>query len=233
MILDALAWRLCITFLAAYSAATLLTAAYDWLAPAARIERLKTTARRRSDISVVYREAAALTACNILITVPAAILVLSPLIHPRDHFSYAELWKFPLMYLLADATFYVTHRALHSGLFFDRLHRIHHRFTAPVGLAALYAHPIEVLFGNILSVMLPPIIVGVSVPVYQFWIVLSIFNTVVISHAGIKRISEYHDLHHRRLDVNFGAEAGLMDRICRTYYAAPAESRNPARHADA
>src|SRR5262249_11761822 len=151
------AWQLYMTFFLVYFAASLLAAAIDLLAPDGQIRNLKTSAKHRSDILVVYKQSLPLTAFNIFVTAPTAVVLLRPLIHPLDHFTYIGLWRLPVLYVMTDACFYISHRVLHTRRFF-RLHRIHHRFPAPVGLAALYAHPLEVVFGNILSVILPPIV---------------------------------------------------------------------------
>jgi methylsterol monooxygenase len=36
------------------------------------------------------------------------------------------------------------HKALHTGSLYKRIHKIHHKYSAPFGLAAEYAHPAEV-----------------------------------------------------------------------------------------
>jgi methylsterol monooxygenase len=36
------------------------------------------------------------------------------------------------------------HQALHSGSLYKKIHKIHHKYSAPFGLAAEYAHPAEV-----------------------------------------------------------------------------------------
>lgn len=37
------------------------------------------------------------------------------------------------------------HRALHWGPLYKRIHKLHHTYSAPFGLAAEYAHPLEIL----------------------------------------------------------------------------------------
>lgn len=40
---------------------------------------------------------------------------------------------------------YWAHRAMHYGPLYKKIHKLHHEFSAPFGLAAEYAHPIEIL----------------------------------------------------------------------------------------
>jgi sterol desaturase/sphingolipid hydroxylase (fatty acid hydroxylase superfamily) len=61
-------------------------------------------------------------------------------------------------YLVVDVCFYSTHRLLHCGKVYIAIHKMHHRFTAPTSVAAVYAHPIEFIFGNLAGVMLGPIL---------------------------------------------------------------------------
>ncbi len=40
---------------------------------------------------------------------------------------------------------YFAHRALHWGPLYKHIHKLHHEFSAPFGIAAEYAHPAETL----------------------------------------------------------------------------------------
>lgn len=42
--------------------------------------------------------------------------------------------------------------------FYKSVHKIHHKWTAPIGIAAEYAHPFEFLIGNIVPVFTGPIV---------------------------------------------------------------------------
>ena len=39
--------------------------------------------------------------------------------------------------------FYLTHRLFHIPYLFNKVHYVHHKITTPVGIAAVYAHPLE------------------------------------------------------------------------------------------
>jgi sterol desaturase/sphingolipid hydroxylase (fatty acid hydroxylase superfamily) len=65
--------------------------------------------------------------------------------------------------------FYVTHRAFHTPALYS-FHKQHHEFSGPNGFAAEYAHPLEQLFGNYLSVVTAPLLLGVHTELW--WVYL-------------------------------------------------------------
>lgn len=50
-------------------------------------------------------------------------------------------------FVFEDMFHYFAHRALHWGPLYKNIHKLHHEFSAPIGLAAEYAHPSN-LSGN-------------------------------------------------------------------------------------
>lgn len=50
-----------------------------------------------------------------------------------------------LFFVMEDFWHYFAHRGLHHKSIYKYIHKLHHEFSAPFGLAAEYAHPIEIL----------------------------------------------------------------------------------------
>ena len=155
------------------------------------------------------------------------LLVSSWLIYPIYIFSNLEeddnsviYWREGLKLLICaaviDIWFYCTHRVLHHyPILYSRIHKIHHRFSAPCAWACFYAHPIEFALGNVLGVALGPVITGTCPSTTYFWFALATIISCT-SHAGYTVLDSYaHDLHHSTFQHNFGTEF-FMDRLFST-----------------
>lgn len=114
--------------------------------------------------------------------------------------------------VLREVMFYYSHRLLHVPSLYRLVHKIHHRFTAPVALAAQYAHPIEHVVSNVLPVVLPPALLGAHVLTAWAFLGGVLVETSTV-HSGFDffgGLAELHDEHHRRFTINFGV-VGVLD----------------------
>lgn len=116
------------------------------------------------------------------------------------------------MVLGREALFYYVHRLLHWRPLYRRVHKTHHRFTAPVALAAQYAHPLEHLVANILPIALPPALLRAHVLTAWTFLAAQLLESATV-HSGydfFHGMARKHDRHHERFDVYFGG-LGLLD----------------------
>lgn len=115
---------------------------------------------------------------------------------------------------LREVLFYYAHRILHFPSIYPKIHKVHHRFTAPVALAAQYAHPVEHFFANSLPISIPPMILHCHV--VSFWVFLAVeLLETTTAHSGydfLSGIAKKHDAHHEKFLINFGT-IGLLDWI--------------------
>jgi len=119
--------------------------------------------------------------------------------------------------LVEEFGFYYSHRLLHMGFMYARFHKQHHNFTAPVGTAAEYAHPVEFMLSNLIPVVAGPLLSGMHVMEYWFWAAIALTSTV-LGHSGYDfpfspyGSSRTHDIHHSTFKDNYGT-IKLLDYI--------------------
>ncbi|XP_042391922.1 very-long-chain aldehyde decarbonylase GL1-10-like [Zingiber officinale] len=132
-----------------------------------------------------------------------------------------------LVYFLVEDYFnYWIHRLLHSEWGYEKIHCVHHEFTAPIGFAAPYAHWAEVLLLGIPS-FVGPALVPCHTIIFWLWMVLRQLEAIE-THSGYdfpwtptKLVpfyggAEYHDYHHhvgRQSQSNFASVFTYCDYI--------------------
>ncbi|KAL2797422.1 hypothetical protein BJX66DRAFT_335043 [Aspergillus keveii] len=138
-------------------------------------------------------------------------LNLNPTIPPWTTF----ITDFIFALLAREISFYYVHRALHHPSIYTYIHKMHHKYTAPVSFAAEYAHPIEHLLANVLPITLPLYLKGAHYLSILFFAVFELWEAAA-DHSGYDFLklppAELHDLHHEKFRVNYGT-IGLMDWI--------------------
>ncbi|EGV62905.1 C-4 sterol methyl oxidase [Yamadazyma tenuis] len=151
-------------------------------------------------------------------------------------------WKIMLaqisfFFFVEDIWHYTFHRIFHYGIFYKYVHKQHHRYAAPFGFAAEYAHPIEVMALGFGTVGFPIVYAYTALshkqlpPLHLFticiWITLRLFQAVD-SHSGYdfpwslnKFVpfwagAEHHDEHHHFFIGNYASSFRWCDAIMKT-----------------
>ncbi|KAJ7735136.1 C4-methyl sterol oxidase [Mycena maculata] len=117
-------------------------------------------------------------------------------------------------------------RALHYRPLYRHIHKIHHKYAAPFGLAPEYAHPLEVaVLGT--GVMTGPLLYcyftsNLHILAFYVWMTFRLFQAIdahsdfpwslqhIIPFGGG---AEHHDFHHMAFMNSFGASFRWWDRI--------------------
>jgi methylsterol monooxygenase len=102
--------------------------------------------------------------------------------------SWTKMIKATLFFLFMEDFYqYFAHRLLHYGIFYKKIHKIHHEHAAPFGLASQYAHPLETLILGVGFFIGPLLWVYVTkdlhVVTMAFWLAVRLLQ-VVDAHSG-------------------------------------------------
>ena len=129
---------------------------------------------------------------------------------------------------LDDTLFYWLHRLLHHPRIYRHVHKQHHEFHHPVGLATEYAHPIEDLLCNTLSTVAGPLLLGSHASVVIGYASLKLWQSVD-AHSGLllpfspwsvallgMDCARAHDFHHSHNSGNYGGFFMFWDWACGT-----------------
>lgn len=117
--------------------------------------------------------------------------------------------------VVEEVLFYYTHRLFHHRLLYKHVHAVHHEWQQPVGLVALYAHPLEHALSNLLPAVAGPLFWKTHCGL--FWLFISIgICTTINTHCGYHfpgfLSPRAHDYHHEKFTEMFGV-MGWLDTL--------------------
>ncbi|KAG2373364.1 hypothetical protein C9374_012230 [Naegleria lovaniensis] len=131
---------------------------------------------------------------------------------------------FVVFILCDEVLFYVLHYAFHKVSFlYKHIHYFHHELRYTVSVGCEYAHPLEFLFGNVVPVLLGPVLMRTHLFWYWVWIAYKLLETSYV-HSGfdfklfgrLQFGTNEHAYHHSHYQDAYGAWYGLMDTMFRT-----------------
>jgi len=132
-------------------------------------------------------------------------------------------WQVFFCFVAEDFLFYWGHRALHTNFLYRHIHHVHHRYAAPFGIAAEYAHPVEVVFLGVATIF-GPMVVRPHLLTLWVYLLMRCFQTIEC-HSGydfpwsINRWlplyggADFHDHHHRTYSGNYASTFVWLDKL--------------------
>ncbi|KAK6948556.1 hypothetical protein Daesc_010326 [Daldinia eschscholtzii] len=149
-----------------------------------------------------------------------------------------------VFFVVEDAWHYWFHRALHYGPLYKMIHKLHHTYSAPFGLAAEYASPIETMLLALGTVGSPIVWVSITGELHLFtmyvWIVGRLFQAID-SHSGydfpwsLRHFlpfwagAYHHDVHHEKFIGNYSSSFTWWDWMLDTESGPEAARRRRER----
>ena len=85
-------------------------------------------------------------------------------------------------FVIEDYTDYWLHRMLHGNWAYDKIHKVHHEYEAPIAFSAPYAHWAETLILGLPSFLGPAMVPGHTIT-YWLWFILRLLEALDI-HSG-------------------------------------------------
>lgn len=126
--------------------------------------------------------------------------------------------------LCNEILFFYGHWLMHANSFlYGKIHKVHHEFKAPMALAAIYCHPVEFLVADIAPLGFGLISIGTHGYTGLVWTAFAVMATqthhsgvrwpwIDFFSAGLEAQPNYHDKHHEKFNVNYGA-MGWLDTL--------------------
>lgn len=182
-------------FILSYLFFSLICFIIDYNFPYYRLVQLE-----KQTIVKEYKKMIPLVVINLLITYPFFYISNNyyKMINKNNNYF---LYNFLLWLILSDIIFYTTHRILHTKkLYF--IHALHHSYRYTFGLGAIYAHPIEFIFNNLCSLIIPILVIGIPYSQITYIIIGISFMTVILSHGGYIK-DQAHLVHHLKYRYNY------------------------------
>lgn len=161
----------------------------------------------------------------------------------EDHGWLYYFMVIPVMFLIYDFWFYLTHLSLHNKFLFNSVHVVHHKSKYVSPLSALSMHPIEALANQAALVALF-FLFPIHTSHVHLWAAVTIAYTTYL-HLGVEIYSDKflntrfgkllytateHAKHHSYFTGNYGFYTLIWDKLFKTTYNGKVSDRTVPKH---
>lgn len=124
--------------------------------------------------------------------------------------------------MIEDTWHYFMHRLLHHPRIYKYIHKVHHNFSAPFGIVAEYAHPLETMILGI-GFFIGVLIFCNHLILNWAWVTLRLIETIEV-HSGYDIWTplhllpfyggaKFHDFHHMNFNGNYSSTFTYWDKL--------------------
>ncbi|CAL1266261.1 unnamed protein product [Larinioides sclopetarius] len=129
----------------------------------------------------------------------------------RNYLGYDREMRLPKPHIFALDIALL--RLLHHPYLYKHFHKKHHEWVSPVGLSAIYCHPVEHVLSNVLPTFMGSIIAGTHITSLWAWFTFTTAYGVIVHsgyHLPLTPTPGFHHYHHLKFNENFSV-AGILD----------------------
>jgi sterol desaturase/sphingolipid hydroxylase (fatty acid hydroxylase superfamily) len=132
----------------------------------------------------------------------------------NNYYNYNDIYKLPFLLIVNDLLFGSLHLFMHKYLW--NYHKMHHELTIEKlnGYNAQYSSITDHILTSLLPVFLTAQICNLSYLSTVIWFCLCEYGSV---SSHLSNELNYHSLHHKYNNINYGTSIGLFDTLYYIY----------------
>jgi len=155
-------------------------------------------------LKLQYKRALPLVSLNLIIVSYYIFYFFYSFYKPREYSIFFMTRDVIISHFASGLLFYSSHKLFHKSKFLYKFHIVHHEFNYPVGIRAVYTHPIDYIFGNVLPLGITPFLLGTDIYTMSILTILGSFKTIVEEHSTHTN-NRHHLNHHKYYNCNYGS----------------------------
>jgi sterol desaturase/sphingolipid hydroxylase (fatty acid hydroxylase superfamily) len=151
-----------------------------------------------------YNRALPLVGFNLILVSYLIFSIFYKFYNPKEFTVFFMVRDVIISHFASGLLFYSSHKLFHKSKFLYKFHIVHHEFNYPVGIRAVYTHPIDYIFGNMLPLGVTPFLLGTDIYTMSLLTILGSFKTIVEEHSTHTN-NRHHLNHHKYYNCNYGS----------------------------